>query len=386
MSAVLEDIAARIRVLLPTQADWSVRLVDDYEQHLHVWRSVSQPPAWQQRRGAFISCNENGSLAYAATSDLTDTGLRLAYARARQLARQLQARQLFPCPAGIGPHQHGHYETTVKQPWASREFRDLSDWLQRLNTSLHQHQAIVDWSAALTWRHTDMLLIGPDATVKQAFDFISPHLSASACRHNETQTRSFGYDHAAQAGLEHLDLLDLDSAAIRISTEAVELLDADDCPDTCCDLLLMPGQMILQIHESIGHPLELDRILGDERNYAGSSFVSLDMFGHYQYGSELLNVVFDPHHSGELASYAFDDSGSVARREYLIRDGILTRPLGSAMSQQRAGLAGVANARSSGWNRPPIDRMANINIEPGNQSLANMISGIEHGVLMDTNR
>ena len=94
------------------------------------------------------------------------------------------------------------------------------------------------------------------------------------------------------------------------------------------DLLLAPDQMILQIHESIGHPLELDRILGDERNYAGTSFVTPDMFGTYRYGSPLLNVTFDPTRPEELASYDFDDEGHPAHREYLIQDGILVRGLG----------------------------------------------------------
>ena len=102
----------------------------------------------------------------------------------------------------------------------------------------------------------------------------------------------------------------------------------------------MPDQMMLQIHESIGHPLELDRILGDERNFAGTSFVTLDMFGSYRYGSELLNVTFDPTRPEEFATYGWDDDGLAAERQYLIRKGILERPLGGAVSQARAGIAG----------------------------------------------
>src|SRR5205814_2692392 len=107
------------------------------------------------------------------------------------------------------------------------------------------------------------------------------------------------------------------------------------------DLLLLPDQVVLQVHESVGHPLELDRILGDERNFAGTSFVTLEMFGSYRYGSELLNVSFDPTCPEELASYAFDDDGTPAERAYLIRNGILERPLGGAISQMRAGVTGV---------------------------------------------
>jgi predicted Zn-dependent protease len=152
------------------------------------------------------------------------------------------------------------------------------------------------------------------------------------------------------------------------------------------DLLLMPSQMTLQIHESIGHPLELDRILGDERNYAGLSFVTPDMFGTYRYGSSLLNVTFDPTLPGELASYAADDEGTPAKRVHLIRDGILERPLGGELSQRRARLPGSACARACDWDRPAIDRMANINLEPNEEGLEDMIARVERGVLMDTNR
>jgi predicted Zn-dependent protease len=143
--------------------------------------------------------------------------------------------------------------------------------------------------------------------------------------------------------------------------------------------------MILQIHESIGHPLELDRILGDERNFAGTSFVTPEMFGRYRYGSELLDVTFDPTVQGELASYGWDDDGTPAERVHLIERGMLKRPLGGAISQARAGLPGVANSRAASWNRPPIDRMANLNLEPGDASFDAMVASIERGVFMQTN-
>ena len=133
----------------------------------------------------------------------------------------------------------------------------------------------------------------------------------------DTQTRTLnGYRGLAQQGGESmLERVRLTRQRPRGSpTRRCELLGAPNCPTGTMDVLLMPDQMMLQIHESIGHPLELDRILGDERNFAGTSFVTLDMFGSYHYGSELLNVTFDPTRPEELASYAFDDDGH-ARRE-----------------------------------------------------------------------
>jgi predicted Zn-dependent protease len=109
------------------------------------------------------------------------------------------------------------------------------------------------------------------------------------------------------------------------------------------------------------------------------------MFGTFRYGSALLNVTFDPTVPGQLASYGFDDDGTPATREYLIREGILERPLGGAVSQARAGMDGVANSRAVGWNRPPIDRMANLNVEPGTSTVEELIGSIERGVYMHTN-
>src|SRR5690606_23834001 len=145
-------------------------------------------------------------------------------------------------------------------------------------------------------------------------------------------------------------------AAPRLAEEALILLTAPNCPTGKMDLLLDPDQMILQIHESIGHPLELDRILGDERNYAGTSFVTPDMFGTYRYGSELLDVAYDPSIPNQFASYGFDEGGLPARKEYIIRKGILERGLGASVARARLRMAGVANARACSWNRPPIDR------------------------------
>jgi predicted Zn-dependent protease len=247
---------------------------------------------------------------------------------------------------------------------------------------------IVDRRVVLGRRHTDTLLLtSDDVEIEQSFDHLAPGYAATANLASDTQQRTGGgWRSARQGGLEQLTAFDFPASAARTAEEALALLAAPDCPTGRAALLLMPSQMMLQIHESIGHPLELDRILGDERNYAGTSFVTLDMFGRYRYGSDLLNVTFDPAIAGETASYAFDDEGSPAQRKHLIRDGILERPLGGALSQARAGLAGVAAARACDWDRAPIDRMANLNLEPGASDLDALIEAVEFGVLMDTNR
>jgi predicted Zn-dependent protease len=231
------------------------------------------------------------------------------------------------------------------------------------------------------------LVTSTGGDVVQRYRFLFPGMSATAHADGDTQTRTLnGYRGICQqGGDEILARFGFVGSGRLVATQALELVGAPNCPSGKMDVLLMPDQMILQIHESIGHPLELDRILGDERNYAGTSFVTPDMFGTYRYGSDLLNITFDPTRSEELASYGWDDEGSKAEKVHLILNGVLLRPLGGAISQARAALPGTSNARADGWNRPPIDRMANLNLEPGDATLEQMISGIERGVLMETN-
>jgi predicted Zn-dependent protease len=234
---------------------------------------------------------------------------------------------------------------------------------------------------------THRLITSEGGDIVQRYRFLFPHMTITAHANGDTQTRTLYGDRGIcqQGGEEILERFGFAGSMRRLADEALELVAAPNCPSGTMDVLLLPDQMILQIHESIGHPLELDRILGDERNFAGTSFVTPDMFGTYRYGSALLNVTFDPTRGEELASYGWDDVGRAAERVHLIRDGILERPLGGATSQLRAGLPGTSNARADNWNRPPIDRMANLNLEAGDATVAEMIAGIERGVMMETN-
>jgi len=275
----------------------------------------------------------------------------------------------------------------VQKTWNSLSLVEKIDMLHAESVRLKTDDRIVDWDASLWYTESDTVFVTADGgRVDQRFRYLVPMLSATANAGTETQSRTFaGRGYCRQGGLEILDHSGFFTAAPRIADEALQLLLAPNCPSGIQDVLLAPDQMILQIHESIGHPLELDRILGDERNYAGTSFVTPDMFGSYRYGSDLLNITFDPTRAEEFASYGFDDDGQPARREHLVRDGILVRGLGGMTSQARTGLSGVANARATSWNRPPIDRMANLNLEPGTASFADMVAAIENGVYMQTN-
>ena len=353
-------------------------------------RGVTDPIRRGDDIGAMVmvTARANGSLGlgYAATSDITSGGLARAGREALAWAERTAGRILAVPPPHAEP-RHYDFVSAPALPWQSVSNAAKLDRLHGVARALKCDDRITQWQANIHFTDEETVFANSNGDfLREGRGIVVPGLEASASSGAETQTRTFGRGGMIrQGGLEQLDEMGFWLAGQRIGEEALELLAAPDCPAGEMDLLLAPDQMYIQIHESIGHPLELDRILGDERNYAGTSFVTLDMFGSYQYGSPLLNVTFDPSVGGEAAAYAFDDTGTRAERAYLIRNGILERPLGSALSQSRANTQGVANARACSWNRPPIDRMANLNIEPGESRFEDLVGQVSEGVFMETN-
>ena len=385
---LLDETAKRARDLAPDLDYWTLRVMTEESETLSVRQGVVEPTRIETGCGAMISVIRGSGMGYAATSDLSAGGLRAAFGRAVHWAELHAESGLFDAALVPRSHIRSEYRTRTLESWEARSTEDKLALLQDACAALKIDPRILDWFAWLGYSRVSQLLVtGDGGRSEQVLEYVNPGLAAVAHAGSQTQRRTGGgADRPGQGGLERIAQVGFLDAAPRVAEEAIALLAAPECPSGTRDLVLMPGQMALQIHESIGHPLELDRILGDERNYAGTSFVTPDMFGSYRYGSELLNVTFDPGVQGELASYAADDEGTAAERVHLIRDGILERPLGSRLSQARSDLSGVANARACGWDRPPIDRMANVNLEPGDTSLDELIAGVAHGVLMDTNR
>ncbi len=386
---MLESLSREFRAIAPAVDFCALRFVEESSEVLTVRQDVPEPPQLSTDRGAMVTVIHGGGLGYAATSDLSQAGLREAAGRAKKLAELTAGRTVVDYGAIAMPKPRGRYASPLADDPARLTRREKIEMLAEEARQCRIDDRIVDWEASLwTTRTRQAYLTADGGEVEQVFHYLVPNMSATAHASGVTQTRTHagrGNGYCRQGGLEVLDAFGLGGSGRAVAEGALELLAAPNCPGGKMDVLLMPDQMMLQIHESIGHPLELDRILGDERNFAGTSFVTLDMFGSYRYGSELLDVTFDPTRPEEYASYGWDDDGLPAERQYLIRKGLLERPLGGAISQARAGIAGVANTRSCAWNRAPIDRMANLNIEPGASSLDELVAGIDHGVMMRTN-
>lgn len=385
-----ENLKKALNQIAPNSVEWlGIREVTERATTRYVRDGKPQANDVSESKGAMVEVLVNGQWAYAATSNITLDGLRDAAQRASQLAQSASKWALFSGTPELRPAVKARYESSRIRAPESLRAREANDFLIQITQRLRTSPKIIRASAVLSFTETQMKFVstsGADAT--QDFHLIATDFEATAQEGPITQKRTDGGFRARcyQGGLEFLYTDDLWARIDRTREEAVELLSASPCPSETCDLILMPDQMMLQIHESIGHPLEIDRILGDERNYAGWSFVKPEDFGKLQYGSKLMNITFDPTISHQFASYAFDDIGNTSKKEFLIKEGLLIRGLGSLESQARSQIPGVANQRASLWNRAPIDRMANLNLEPGDSSLDEMISNVDRGVLMHSNR
>ena len=382
-----DEIVRRFRDVAPAGVFWSLRVVEERHEILSVARGVVQPPHVSESLGVMVTVIDGAGAGYGATPDLGRDGLARAASRAREWARRAAALGLFDASSIPREPRTAEHAASERIPWGSVPAREKIDRLRALEERLRPDSRIVDGSAALWRSEIETTIVDVAGTrLRQRFACVLPTMSVTASAGGVTETRTFGgHAWARQGGFEVVDEVGTEAAAAVLASEALELLAAPMCPTGVTDLVLAPDQMMLQVHESVGHPLELDRILGDERNYAGRSFVTPDMFGRYRYGASLMNVSCDPTVPGELASFAFDDEGTPAVREALIRDGLLVRPLGGITSQTRTGLPGVACARASGWNRPPVDRMANVNLEPGTSPFEAIVGAVERGVWMETN-
>ena len=213
-------------------------------------------------------------------------------------------------------------------------------------------------------------------------------MDATAVGAHETQRRSYpqAFGQVETGGYEVVRRYDLPGHATRVAEEAVQLLSADPCPSGEFDLILESSQLALQIHESVGHAVELDRILGWEAAFAGTSFLDLRQLGTLRYGSELMHITADATIPGALATFAYDDEGTPAQRVDIVRDGRWVGVLSGRDSAHLAGLSPGGMVRADGFNRLPMVRMTNVGLEPGTSSLEEIIAETQHGVVMATNR
>jgi len=212
---------------------------------------------------------------------------------------------------------------------------------------------------------------------------------ATAVGEGEVQTRSYPTSFGRQqltAGWEAVEQWDLPGNAERIGNEAVALLTAERCPAGISDLVLSGDQVALQVHESCGHPIELDRVFGTEAAYAGTSFLTTEKLGTFRYGSDQVNLTAESVRPSGLGTFGWDDEGLPAQSTPIVREGLFIGYLMSREMATRIGLTSNGCMRASGWNRIPLIRMTNVSLEPGQWSLQDLIADTEDGIYMETNR
>src|SRR5450631_345034 len=215
---------------------------------------------------------------------------------------------------------------------------------------------------------------------------------ATSFRGEEIQKRSYPNSFGGQhilGGYELVESLELLKHAPRVAEEAVALHSAAQCPQKSGTLILGGSQLGLQIHESVGHPIELDRVLGEEANFAGTSFLTLDKLGKLRYGSDIVNVVADARleHGPGLGTFGYDDEGVPAQCTDIIKNGLFT---GYLSDRETAAMIGLQRSggtmRAESWNRLPMIRMTNISLLPGTWKFEDLIADTDDAILMETNR
>lgn len=328
------------------------------------------------------------SWGFAATPELGGADARSAGQRAAAIARASAAvpgpdTALLPGPAVVGSWASPCQVDPLAVPLSEK-----GDLLSSVTATMREHgadQAIARYSA---WDTRKWLVSSQGHRIDQHLRECGGGMEAYAVGEAETQRRTFPGcpGQYAARGWELITELDLPGNAARIAAEARELLTAPPCPPAETTLILGTEQMMLQIHESVGHAIELDRILGWEAALAGTSWLDLSHLGDLRFGSELMNITMDPTIPGALGSFGYDDEGTPAQRRHAVRDGIWVGVLAGRDSAPVAGLDYAGAVRSDGWARLPMVRMTNVGLEPGPHTLAEMIAATDDGVLMDTNR
>jgi TldD protein len=342
--------------------------------------------------GVGVRVRVGGGWGFAATRDVTRAGAEAALARALAIAEAQPAAAATPL-APVAPAR-GHWSSPFETDPFAVALDDKLALLFAAERSLRSgDQRIVRTTAsALAWRQRKAFASTEGAACTQELVATGGGIAAYATDGTDVQVRSYPTAHGgglcAARGWEHVLALDLAGNAPRVASEAVELLSAPPCPEGTRTIVLHGEQVALQVHESIGHALELDRILLGEASYAGTSWVAPTDLGSLRYGSDLLHVTADATLEGGLGSFGWDDEGVAGVRTDLVEGGVLRAALSNRESAAAVGLAASGGcARADGFARQPIVRMTNVSLEPGTvPTLADLIADTGDGLYLETNR
>jgi TldD protein len=333
----------------------------------------------------------DGAWGFASSSVLSEAEADRVAARAVDIARASALTVSRRVDIGPPVTSRGRYETPVLQNPFDVPVEAKIDLLMRTTEAMLAVPRIISAEAGVYCQHETKLFVSTEgADVGQELYETGCTSEATAVDEGEVQRRSYPNSvgmHQGTEGWEFVERWDIAANASRIAEEAAALLTAKPCPPGVTTVILDSSQVALQIHESCGHAIELDRVLGSEAAFAGTSFLTTDKLGgDFQYGSPVVNLTADATVPGGLGSFGYDDEGVPAQRTPVVRDGrflgyMTSRETAAALGQQSNG-----TMRASGWNRTPIIRMTNVSLEPGDWTLADLIADTDDGIYMETNR
>ena len=344
-------------------------------------RSLSQ--------GVGIRVLVGGYWGFAATARTTPEDLDRTAELAVGIARAAARLPMEPVTLAEAEPVKAEWATAVHEDPFAVALDEKVALLMEASRRMQQVDGLAFAEANLDFyrRHTSFAST-EGAAIDQTVVHSGGGIEATAISDGEVQKRSFPNSfrgHIRAAGYEHIRTLGLTEEAERVASEAVELVAAPDCPSEVTTLVLDSNQVILQVHESVGHPLELDRVLKMEEAYAGTSFVGLGDRGELRYGSDKVTIVMDTTVAGGLGSFGFDDEGVPAQRVTLIEGGIFQNFISSRETAPLVRQTSAGAMRADGWQNLPLIRMTNINLEPGEGSLAEILGDTKDGIFMTTN-
>ncbi len=328
-----------------------------------------------------------GAWGFACDRRVTTDGARDAALRACAFARAAagpHSRRLAPIEAVTGTHR-----TPVERDPFEVPLAEKIDACLRADAALAGQGILVRQAMVRAQREHKLLLSSEGTEVEQELIECGAGIDCAAARDGVFQTRSYPSAHvgsSCQSGWEYVEGLNLEREAPRVAEQAAALTRADECPSAVTTVVLDGDQVALQVHESVGHPTELDRVYGTEASYAGTSFLKPEDLGSLRYGSEHMNITADPTTRGGLGSFGYDDEGVPAERTPVVEAGRLTGFLTSRETAARIGTGKGGSMRADGWNRMPLVRMTNLHLEPGEGTLDELLADVDDGVFMETNR
>ena len=369
-----------------------VRFVSDSVERLRVRDLRPEDISTASSQGVAVRVLGWKTWGFACTPGLDEASVVGAAERALAVARASGALASRPVVFPPRPAATGTYASEVAiDPFSVPIAHKLAFLDAPVRALMGKGKPIRSAEAWMEWTRQEKRLMTTDGTdVSQTLTFGACGMQVIAVGDDGLAQRrtypTWQGGEGFQGGYERVVGLDLSGNVDRIADEAVALLTADPCPAGVCDVILDSSQLGLQIHESCGHPTELDRAMGSEISLAGGSFLQPGLLGKLRYGSRAGDLVADSTTAGGMGTFGWDDEGVPAGKRHLVREGLFVDYLSSRETAAALGRESTGTMRADGWNRPPLIRMVNVSLEPGEGSLDALVNDTEDGLLVSTDR